>query len=192
MGRPSNRQERQAQILEAYERCVIRYGLEGATLQAIADEAGLARPLVRHHAGNRSDLEAALLARFLERSDAGIEELVAALPEERPADALLEILFVHADANADDVILAEALIAGGRQNADLAKAMHEWVEGFIAVTKDALRRQYPQADAADIDIVGTGITGIYFNADSFGFLDSIAKLRAASYEASRRLMATLE
>ena len=43
MARPSVKDERTEAILAAFERCVARHGVEGATLQRTADEAGLAR-----------------------------------------------------------------------------------------------------------------------------------------------------
>ena len=57
VGRPSNRDDRYEQIMQALIRCVARYGVEGASLAQIAEEAGLKRPLVRHHLGNREDME---------------------------------------------------------------------------------------------------------------------------------------
>ena len=44
---------RRQEYLDAFEKCVARYGIEGATLAKIAEIAGLARPLVRHNVGNR-------------------------------------------------------------------------------------------------------------------------------------------
>ena len=55
MARPSVKEERREQILTAYEQCVARYGVEGATLDKVAEEAGLARPLIRHNIGNREE-----------------------------------------------------------------------------------------------------------------------------------------
>ena len=44
MGRPSIKAERREQILDAYETCVARFGVGGASLEKIAETAGLARP----------------------------------------------------------------------------------------------------------------------------------------------------
>ena len=55
-GRPSNQNERYLQVMEAMVRCVARFGLDGATLERIAAEAELSRPLIRHHLGNREDM----------------------------------------------------------------------------------------------------------------------------------------
>ena len=69
MARPSLKKERTDQILDALERCLAGYGLEGATQDRIAEEAGLARPLIRHNVGNRDDMLRLGLDRFIRRSD---------------------------------------------------------------------------------------------------------------------------
>ena len=53
MARPRVTAERREEILAAFARCVARDGVEGASLQQVADEAGLARGLLRHHLGQR-------------------------------------------------------------------------------------------------------------------------------------------
>ena len=81
LARPSKKIERTEEILEAYERCVVRFGVEGATLQRVADECGLARPLLHHYVGNREDLLEALVGRFTARSEADDAEYRQHLPE---------------------------------------------------------------------------------------------------------------
>ena len=81
MPRPSVKTERTAEILDAFERSVARFGVEGSTLERIAEEAGLRRSLLRHYVGNRDDLLDALVERFLERSSREMDVLFAALPE---------------------------------------------------------------------------------------------------------------
>ncbi|MEQ9321217.1 MAG: TetR/AcrR family transcriptional regulator [Polyangiaceae bacterium] len=56
MARPSRRLERRRQICEAFERCLARDGLGGATVAAVATEAGVAPGLIHHHFDDRSDL----------------------------------------------------------------------------------------------------------------------------------------
>jgi hypothetical protein len=42
------------QILDAYEECVLQFGLEATSLEAIADQARIKRSVVRHYMGNRA------------------------------------------------------------------------------------------------------------------------------------------
>jgi TetR/AcrR family transcriptional repressor of bet genes len=84
MGRPSVRAERRAQILEAFARVLAAHGYAGATIAAVAEEAGVARGLVHHHFTGKADLLASLLedlmARFRRRTrelQAGADPLAA-------------------------------------------------------------------------------------------------------------------
>ena len=56
MARPERGEERREQILNAFEVCVGKKGLEGTTLSDVAREAGLPRPLLRHFMGNREEM----------------------------------------------------------------------------------------------------------------------------------------
>ena len=54
MGRPDLTEVRTAEILDAFERCVARFGLEGSSLERDAEEAGMKRSILRHYIGNRN------------------------------------------------------------------------------------------------------------------------------------------
>ncbi len=76
MGRPSNTTQRRQQIVEATVRVMARSGFDGASVQAIAKEAGLSAGLLHHHFSRKQDilyavlehLEAVLNGRFETRS----------------------------------------------------------------------------------------------------------------------------
>jgi AcrR family transcriptional regulator len=65
MGRPSLAESRRAQILDAYEECVLQFGMEASSLEAIADQAGIKRSVVRHYMGNRAELRRAFVERII-------------------------------------------------------------------------------------------------------------------------------
>jgi TetR/AcrR family transcriptional repressor of bet genes len=55
------RRQRRAQIIEAFARVLAAHGYAGATIVAIAEEAGVAPGLVHHHFADKADLLAGLL-----------------------------------------------------------------------------------------------------------------------------------
>ncbi|MCH9685970.1 MAG: TetR family transcriptional regulator [Deltaproteobacteria bacterium] len=61
MGRPSNAVQRRLQIVDATLRVMARTGFDGASVQAIAKEAGLSAGLLHHHFDNKSQILHALL-----------------------------------------------------------------------------------------------------------------------------------
>ena len=73
MARPRVGDRRQEEILAAFEACVVRQGLEKTTLEDVAQAAGQQRSLVRHFAGNRDDMVAALIDRMVRRSEARLQ-----------------------------------------------------------------------------------------------------------------------
>lgn len=93
MGRNSLAEERKAQILSAFARCVARSGFAGTSLESVAEEAKLARGHVRHYLGNRHDQVVALCEWV---STAGHEAFteVRRIPDDaKRADAVMDYLF---------------------------------------------------------------------------------------------------
>jgi TetR/AcrR family transcriptional repressor of bet genes len=67
MGRPSNRTERRAQILGAFATVLADHGYAGATIVAVATEAGMAPGLLHHHFKNKQEMLEALLDDLISR-----------------------------------------------------------------------------------------------------------------------------
>ena len=61
MPRPSKRAERREQIVAAFARVLANHGYAGATIAAVAAEAGVAPGLVHHHFDSKHELLHALL-----------------------------------------------------------------------------------------------------------------------------------
>lgn len=67
MGRTSKRTERREQLVLAYARVLADQGQAGATIAAVALEAGVAPGLVHHYFAGKHDLQAALLEVLVSR-----------------------------------------------------------------------------------------------------------------------------
>ncbi len=92
MPRPSIAAERREEILQAFETCALRKGLEATTLADVAEEAGLPRPLVRHFMGNRADMVSGLIERMMLRASDAIEQAITAAGDQREEDLLHVVL----------------------------------------------------------------------------------------------------
>ncbi len=192
MPRPSVKTERTEEILDAFERCVARFGVEGSTLEKIAEEAGLRRSLLRHYIGNRDDLLDALVARFLDRSSQDSDELFAALPAEGRAAALIDFLFDESYADAQAVLVADALVAASAHRPELAPKLRSWIEGFAERIAAELGRCFPTAEPGACQAVAAGLVGIFFTVDSLNPLGSMRGFRSDARAAAHRLVASLE
>ena len=192
MARPEIKDDRREQILDAFEHCVARYGLEGATLGKTAEVAGLARPLIRHNVGNKEDLQDALVQRFLLRSKTATDELVAFLPGENRLDTLLDILFDPSGTNPQLVLVFNALSAAAPSDPALARQLREWLDDFVERLEDVLAQSCPRAPAETVEAVAAGLTGIYFNVEALYPIGLSERFAKSSKQAAKMLVIALE
>ena len=90
MGRPSLAGQRRAEILAAFERCVLRDGLAHTTVQAVAQEAGCQRTLINHYFGDMEGLVRALIDTLTGDLAEAFREATASSPG---LPAVLDFLF---------------------------------------------------------------------------------------------------
>lgn len=182
MGRPNLRAKRRAEITSAFARVLARRGYAGATVVAVAEEAGIAPGLVHHHFDDKADLLKSLLddliARFRRRTtskEAGTDALSAYLA------AALE-LDDSADANAARCwvgVLAEAV----RQ-----PALGEQVRLLVDTEIEGIRRRAggrlsPQESGAVLAFVmGALVMGAFAPTRTAGFAAPAARLLARALE----------
>jgi AcrR family transcriptional regulator len=150
MGRPSLAGVRREQILDALERCLARDGLEGTTLEAVAAEAGVRRPVIRHYFGNRDALVAAALERAVRAYAIDLDEALRDRPDADRFDAFLDYLFLgRFVGNPDRERLFHALFAALDDEAS-RRLLHECYRGFEDACFAALRTAAPDAPAATV------------------------------------------
>ncbi len=192
MPRPSLKDARREQILDAFEICVARYGVEGASLERVAEEAGLARPLIRHNIGNREELLEALVDRFEESSAESLQQLLTALPVEKRLLTLIEWLFDPAASDPTMVLVSNALTAAGAQNPRLARSMRRWTREFVGEIAAVAAAEHPDAEDDAVQAVAAGIAAAFFTIESTTPLGRMTDLRQACMAAALRLAETLE
>ncbi len=191
MPRPNLQAERKAQILSAMGSCVARYGLWGATLEKVAEEAGLARALLRHNIGNRETLIEEFIDHYLYENQKSSAEFFQALPANNQTQTLIALLFDPEFSDPESVLIAEALIAAGADDQALNKRMKNWTMDFVNRVEKVLLHDFPNSDESHLKSVAAGITGIYFNVASMSPLGDIPQLRQASKEAALILISSL-
>ena len=191
MPRPSLKKERRAAILEAYGRCVARFGVEGATLKRTAEEAGLARALIRHNVGNKDKLLEAFLDRFLGAASEETEALFNTLPKNDRLPTMIGWLFDPQHSDAYDLSVTNALITAAIDRPDLAERLKQWNLEFTDALRAELEHAFPNADDDKLEAVATGVAAIYFNVDTLTPLGDTKQLREASEAAVHLLISTL-
>ena len=154
------------EMLDAFMRCVARYGLDGSTLERISEEAGVGRPLLRHYLGNRANMVELLIAHVMQEFAVKTEAFFSQLPEENRISRLIDLLFSGDAHEADNAAVYQALVAASDRYEGMPKRLIGFVSDFEAAVAKELARAYPNADTGRIEIVAAGIAAIYFNHDA--------------------------
>ncbi|MEM6289968.1 MAG: TetR family transcriptional regulator [Myxococcota bacterium] len=175
MGRPSNRDERRRDIVEAALVVMSTRGFDGASVQAIAKQAGLSAGLLHHHFGSKAAVLEALLHTLEDRVQARAEALAA---RKRGAWGRLEAwvdahLATGADADPHAVgawvwIGAEAL-KGGKVRAlfgDVMQRRHDALRGLLeAAAKERGARVDAEQLATTVLATVEGYYGLAASSD---------------------------
>ena len=80
MARKSVKELRANEILDAFEICIARQGINNVTLADIGLQAGIKRPAIRHFVGNRDELRQALAQRYVDRAITHVNALEQSWP----------------------------------------------------------------------------------------------------------------
>ncbi|UWQ89567.1 TetR/AcrR family transcriptional regulator [Rhodobacteraceae bacterium M382] len=193
MPRPSLKDQRSEEILDAYLTCVARFGLEGATQERIAAEAGVKRPLLRHYLGNRDQMIAALNEHVVETFNGLTGRLASALAEAQNAEDMVGILFSE-DAESDPRLLLawQGLSVSAAENPEMRADLLDSLDRFLKVLSDTLNRIVPKADPARVRAVAQGISSSFVTLDSLSPLSPPAEWHQDLKQAALLLARTLE
>ena len=192
MARPSLKNQRRDQILDAVEHCIARHGVEGATLERIAEKAELARPLIRHNVGNREELLQACFDRFIERSNREAESMLALLPEEDTIKTLVEWLFDEQYWSVNEVLVTSAFTAWGADQPETATRIKNWTMGFVNEVAAQMKQAHPEASEETVQACAAGVVNIYFSMEGMAPVGDMPELRAASKNAALMLIRNLD
>lgn len=186
MPRPSLKDQRRREILDAYVACVARHGLEGATQERIAAEAGIARPLLRHNLGNREEMIPALVEhvvhRFADMTEA-VEAASASLPE------LIDLVLDPAHRTDPKLVLAfQALVSASATNPGMRAPLLSSLQRYVDVIARLAERSAPEAGADEIATIAHGIANISMSIDALEPLEPPSAWRRAAKRAALALV----
>src|SRR3712207_1800224 len=97
--------ERRADLAEAVWRVVRRHGLDGASVRAVAREAGLSMGSLRHYFGTQSELLIVAMRMVIERIELRVARLPARDdPRQAAQSVLLELLPLDDERRAENEV----------------------------------------------------------------------------------------
>jgi len=167
LGRPSLQEQRTAEILTAYELCVARHGLDGATQERVATQAGVKRTLLRHYLGNKDEMVEALIKHVVARFNSETDQMIAALPKKDRPKALLDILFGPLGVtDTSSVLTISALGAASDRFPKARTGLLAAIDRMMEAIAKVLGEAYPTAEDAQCRAAAHGICHLYFSIDS--------------------------
>jgi AcrR family transcriptional regulator len=152
------RPERERQVLDVAHARFAAHGFAAVTMDDVAADAGVTKPLLYNYFGNKERLYLACLERAGEAMFATVGEAVS--HADSPADALRRGLhaffaFVDEDRDAWRVLFDETLPAGG----EIAERVAEYRERLLAVVAQTNLERLPETRraAAKTEIEATSV-----------------------------------
>ncbi len=171
MGRPSNRELRRGEILQAFAQVLADHGYAGATVAKVAAEAGVAPGLIHHHFKNKEELLSSLLDMLMGRFRARLRDASSDVHLhglETYAEAALKL-----DEKADTVAAKcwVGLLAEAVRNPDLFKRVRRLLDSEISNIQALGGGRLNDHDASAVlaFVVGSLVFGAFAPKKTAGF-----------------------
>ena len=156
------RAERERQILDVAHQRFAREGYANVTMDGVAADVGVTKPLLYAYWGNKERIYLACLERDAERLVEAVGDAVRSAPN--PADATEAGLrsffdFVSSESGAFRVLFDETLPAGGQ----IAQRVHEHREQIVALVATTLIAELPararKKARVEVEALATAVMG---------------------------------
>lgn len=183
--------QRTEQILDAFERCVAKYGLDGSSLEKIGEEAGMKRTILRHYIGNRDDIIRALCQRMAKEWDQQLRDFELAPTGSHPKKTLMDLLFYSSEHTSDSILVTESLIASADRYPEIGQFMRQFIDDYTEVISRRLKLIHPDSSPSKRWQVAYGILSILFNDASLIALNMPHKYERAARFSIERLIDSL-
>lgn len=150
MGRKSLAETRINEILDAFEDCIIKNGIDYCSLEQIAVHANMKRSIIRHYIGNKDEVLKAMVNRFINNYQTEMKEASVYLKRERLVPELLKDIFKTGSSKNDDIIIA-ALWAKQNHNNEIKKLLKNFYSDIEELFYDSLKYAYPNTSKSKIN-----------------------------------------
>ena len=192
MPRPSLKEQRRLEILDAYLTCISKFGLEGATQEKIASETGIKRAMIRHYLGNKSDMVKALTDHLAAQFDAQTTAFESLGFKNQKVIVLIDYLFSEESlVDSRLVLVFQALIHASEKYPDVRKPLLRSVEYLVAFVSGVLGHRFKATTKYQIEAISTGLVNLHLICDSLVPLDPPDRWRKQSRDAALSMLVTL-
>ncbi|MGI9612780.1 MAG: TetR/AcrR family transcriptional regulator [Acidimicrobiales bacterium] len=188
-GRPSLKPQRREQILEAAVAVVLEHGISGVTRARIAEQAGIAPPLVHHFIGTQEEVLAATVETIVAHIE---QDFIAAAPGDiDPTDALVRSVDVAfgSEIDAPEVNqLVDELVAYSYRSDRVVEQLRALYDGLADELSDLVAKAHPASTPEACSQTAAQIVALAHSAGTFRHL-GLTDLATAAHGHARGLAA---
>ncbi len=189
MARPSVADERTRQIIDATIRTIGARGITGASLDRIAEEAGMSRGHVRHFVGNRDELLRETARRFY--FDGTDERSILPSGTTTVAQAMDYLFGPEITAPGSDNAVVFGFVEASRRDPAIAEVLATAYKGTEAVLAQMIAGEHPGVDRRRVDAAAYGVVAIALHNVFLSDIESSAAGTEAARAAAEQLLASL-
>jgi len=193
MGRKSLAPLRQQEILDAFERCIEKYGFAQSSTRRIADEAGINQPMIAHYFGNKETLVTALVSQVFDRYRSRLRDTIGQADGSDRLKLALDFVFGPGvlGKEAKGNTLGQLLVAA-KQDDGLRARMKAMYEGFYKLCEEELQLAFPQTSQEECKQVAYGIVCLGVGNDILITVELPYSNRMLARFCAERLISRLE
>jgi AcrR family transcriptional regulator len=196
MAKPERRNlsaERQAEILEAFKRCIVEHGLDKSSMRLVAAEAGVSQPLLAHHFGSRAGLVEALVSHAVGEYDEALARALERFSQEGGTEVLLEYLFggPYSEATERNDVLFHELFAAATRDRAIRKQLGSSYARFQRDLANHLGKTHPEASASECRCVAYGLMCLAESNELLRAIDLPGRHSRDATESGRTLIRSL-
>jgi len=191
MGRKNLTEERTAEILEAFARCMVKYGLD-TSLDQVAEEAGMTRSIIRHYIGNREEVVNTLVAHIAVDYLAELRVQAAQIPQEQMISTTLDYLFGDEPSYEDtDKLIFDLMMTAKDRYPQAKKTLVAMFEELVSMFVADLAHAYPQANEAHCRNMAYSVLALAMSNESLLWTGMDQRYGAAARASAEALIRTL-
>jgi AcrR family transcriptional regulator len=191
MGRKDLSEERTNEILEAFARSMVKYGLD-TTLEQVAEEAGMTRSIIRHYIGNREEVVNRLIERIATETIRSLREAEASIAPDSIVEATLEYLFrSKTDYNDDDRLILSIIMTGQNRYLQAKQTLTQLMDTLIEMFTADLFQSYSHAGLERCQEIAYSIMCLSLSHESLQLLNIQSSQSSAALESAKLLVQSL-
>lgn len=187
MGRKSMEKIRTQQLLDAFIACIPENGVDGTSLEKIAEKAGVTRSVIRHYIGNRDVLITELIEHIIKTSLVQYEKILFD-PQINIKERVKMILFDPRDDWQTDKIILNELVNAKEKSPIIQKRIALFMESMIDRLTTVLHNEKPLHNRDEVHQLAYILFCISLSQDTLVWIGVSPSLTRLGHEFAQHLL----